>query len=95
MRRSSLEVDVAILQALSEAKNLKLTHIMYKANVNSFFLKPKLTALEEKGLVKVLRLQKAGIRAPDKEHRFYSITEEGRNILRSYMSIHNVLGSAE
>ena len=42
MRRSSLEMDVAILQALSASKPLKMTHIMYKANLNANVLKKKL-----------------------------------------------------
>jgi len=50
MKRSSLEMDIAVLQALSGSKLLKLTHIMYRANVNATILKRKLIELERKGL---------------------------------------------
>ena len=52
MKRSSLEMDIAVLQALSGSKSLKLTHIMYKANLNATVLKAKLIVLEAKGLIK-------------------------------------------
>ena len=52
-RRSTVEMDIAVLQALSGSKLLKLTHIMYKANLNANILKEKLIALEAKGLISV------------------------------------------
>ena len=45
-RRSSIEMDIAVLQVLSGSKLLKLTHIMYKTNMNASILKQKLIALE-------------------------------------------------
>ncbi len=61
MKWCSMEMDIAILQALSASKPLKLTHIMYKANVNANVLKAKLIALEAKGLIKSHRVRKERI----------------------------------
>ena len=57
-RRSSIEMDIAILQALSGSKLLKMTHIMYKANLNATILKEKLIVLEAKGLIVSHKLHK-------------------------------------
>ena len=65
MKRSSLEMDIAVLQALSASKPLKLTHIMYKANLNGKVLKAKLIFLEAKGLIKSHEVHRERIKAPD------------------------------
>jgi predicted transcriptional regulator len=96
MRRSSLEMDIAILQALTGPKPLKLTHIMYRANLNCNILKEKITALEEKGLVNSSsRILKMHMGAPARAGTFYGFTVQGREILLKYNSIYNKLGSAE
>jgi predicted transcriptional regulator len=95
MKRSSLEMDIAILQALSGSKLLKLTQIMYKANVNAKVLKEKLKALEAKGLIKSHKLHKMHLKAPGRERMFYGLTSQGLDVLRSYRSVYNVLGSVE
>ena len=95
MKRSSLEMDIAVLQALSSSKLLKLTHIMYKANVNAKVLKKKLIALETKGLIKSQKLHKEHLKAPGKERMFYAVTSKGLDVLHSYLSVYNVLGSIE
>jgi predicted transcriptional regulator len=95
MKRSSLEMDIAILQALSASKPLKMTHIMYKANLNATVMKTKLTVLEEKGLIKVYKVHKIGLKAPGRERTFYGLTSEGMGVLHSYHSIYKALGSVE
>ncbi len=95
MKRSSLEMDVAILQALTGSKPLKLTHIMYKANLNANVLKKKLIVLEGKDLIKSHKVHKMHLKAPGKERMFYKLTPQGLVVLRSYRSVYNVLGSLE
>ena len=95
MKRSSLEMDVAVLQALSGSKLLKLTHIMYKANLNAIVLKEKLVVLEARGLIVSHRLHKDHLRAPGKERMFYAVTSKGLTVLHSYLSVYNALGSVE
>jgi predicted transcriptional regulator len=95
MRRSSLEIDVAVLQALSGSKLLKLTHIMYKANVNAKVLKAKLIVLEAKGLIKSHKLHKEHLSHPGKDRMFYAVTSQGLGVLQSYRSVYNVLGCVE
>jgi predicted transcriptional regulator len=95
VKRSSLEMDIAILQALSASKPLKLTHIMYKANLNATVLKSKLIVLQEKGLIQSSKIFRERLKGPARERTFYGLTLEGRDVLHSYRSINNVLGSVE
>ena len=93
MKRSSLEMDVAVLQALSASKPLKLTHIMYKANINAKVLKKKLITLEEKDLIVVHKLHKENLkRSACRERKFYGLTPKGLAVLRSYLCVSNTLG---
>ncbi len=95
MKRSSLEMDIAILQALSASKPLKMTHIMYRANLNCNVLKAKLNVLEEKGLIKSHKVNKERIKAPGRGRTFYGLTSDGLAVLRSYLSVYSVLGRIE
>ena len=95
MKRSSLEMDIAVLQALSGSKLLKLTHIMYKANVNAKVLKAKLIVLEAKGLIKSHKLHKEHLSHPGKDRMFYAVTSQGLGVLQCYHSVYNVLGCVE
>jgi predicted transcriptional regulator len=95
MKRSSLEIDVAVLQALTASKPLKLTHIMYKANLNANVLKKKLILLEAKGLIKSSKVHKERLKGPARERTFYGLTSQGLDVLRSYRSVYVVLGCVE
>jgi predicted transcriptional regulator len=95
MKRSSLEMDVAVLQALTASKPLKLTHIMYKANLNANVLKKKLILLEAKGLIKSSKVHKERLKGPARERTFYGLTSQGLDVLRSYRSVYVVLGCVE
>jgi predicted transcriptional regulator len=88
-------MDVAVLQALSASKPLKLTHIMYKANLNATVLKAKLIVLEAKGLIVSHKLRKENLKQTGRERRFYGLTSEGLGVLYSYRSVYNVLGIVE
>ena len=87
MRRSKLEMQVDILKALACHGRLKLTHIMYKANVNCSILKQYLDLLIQHNLVEEHTLHK-------KRHKtrvVYSITERGLTALKNVREISNAL----
>ena len=69
MRRSKLEMYVDVLKVLAHKGPLKLTHIMYKANVNCSVLKEYLDFLIEQELVEE---QTVG-----KNRKVYAITDRG------------------
>ena len=79
MRRSKLEMYVDILKVLAQRGPLKLTHIMYKANVNCSVLKENLDFLTKQGLVeeKILR----------KERIVYAITQRGITVLKYFREL--------
>ena len=51
MRRSKLEMYIDVLTVLSQRGPLKLTHIMYKSNLNCSVLKGYLEFLIKQGLI--------------------------------------------
>jgi len=83
MRRSKLEMEVDILKALACHGRLKLTHIMYKANVNCGALKQYLDLLIQHNLVKEHTLHK--------KRAVYAITERGLTALKNVREIYNAL----
>jgi predicted transcriptional regulator len=94
-RRSTVEMDIAILQALSGSTLLKMTHIMYKANLNASVLKEKLVVLEARGLIRSHKLHKDHIKHSGKDRMFYGATSKGLEVLHSYLSAYSALGSVE
>ena len=58
MRRSKMEIYIDILKALACHGRLKLTHIMYKANISCSALKESLDLLIQQDLVKERTLNK-------------------------------------
>jgi len=87
MRRSRLEMNVDILEALACHGKLKLTHIMYKAKINCSVLKECLDLLIRYNLVEEQILQK-------KRHEtriIYAITERGLTALKNAMEINNAI----
>jgi predicted transcriptional regulator len=79
MRRSKLEVYIAILKVLADKGPLKLTHIMYKANVNCGILNEYLDVLINQGLVEK--------RTIEKEHIVFAISPRGKNILKYFYEL--------
>ena len=91
MRRSKLELHVDILKALARHGPLKLTHIMYKANVNCDALKQYLEFLIQHNLVEEQTLHK-------KRHNtrvVYAITERGLTVLKYFREVNKALTIAE
>ena len=87
MRRSKLEMYVDILKVLAQKGPLKLTHVMYKANVNCGVLKENLEFLIKQGLVeeKIIR----------RERVVYTITQRGVTVLKQFRELKEVLPIVE
>ncbi len=83
MRRSELEICVDILRAIAQSGPLKLTHIMYKANVNCNLLKASLEFMLKQGLVEKEIATKHGL--------VYTVTEKGKTVLQHFNEIVQVL----
>ncbi len=82
MRRSKLEIYIDILEVLALKGQLKLTHIMYKSNVNCQVLKTQLEFLMKNGLVEERLLRK--------EKAVYGITQRGITVLKSFREIKQI-----
>ena len=83
MRRSKLEMYIAILSVLAQRGSLKLTHIMYKANVNCSVLIEFLGFLMQKELVEE--------RTVKKNRTVYAITQRGITVLKYFGELKRVL----
>jgi predicted transcriptional regulator len=87
VRRSKLEMYVDILSALTHRGPLKLTHIMYKANVNCSVLIECLGFLMQKELVEERSVRKNGT--------VYAITQRGVTVLKYFGELKRVLPIGE
>ncbi|MGA3291254.1 MAG: winged helix-turn-helix domain-containing protein [Candidatus Bathyarchaeia archaeon] len=87
MRRSKLEMYVDILKVLAHWGPLKLTHVMYKANLNCSVLEEYLNLLTKQGLVeeKIIR----------KERKVYAITQRGVSVLKYFRELKEMLPIVE
>ena len=79
MRRSKLEMYIDILRVLSQRGPLKLTHIMYKANVNCSVLKEYLDFLIVQDLVQEKTVGKKRI--------VYDVSEKGIKVLKYFREL--------
>ena len=82
MRRSRLEVYIDIIEVLALKGPLKLTHIMYKSNVNCSVLKDQLDFLLKNSLVEERMLKK--------EKVVYAVTQKRLQILKSFREIKQI-----
>jgi predicted transcriptional regulator len=76
-----------ILKVLAHRGPLKLTHVMYKANVNCSILKEYLEFLIKQGLVEEKKLGKCRVA--------YGITERGVTVLKHFKEFKQVLPITE
>jgi predicted transcriptional regulator len=79
MRRSKLEMYIDILKVLAHRGPLKLTHIMYKANVNCSVLKEYLEFLMQQELVEEKTVGKKRI--------VYAVSEKGLKVLKYFREL--------
>ncbi len=87
MRRSKLEMYIDILKVLAQRGPLKLTHIMYKANVNCNVLKEYLDFLTTQGLVEERTVGKCRV--------VYAATQRGLTVLKYFKELKEVLPIVE
>jgi predicted transcriptional regulator len=87
MRRSKLEMYIDILKVLAHRGPLKLTHIMYKANVNCSVLKEYLDFLIKQNLVEE--------RTVGKRRVVYAVTQRGITVLKYFRELKQVLPIVE
>jgi predicted transcriptional regulator len=87
MRRSKLEMYIDVLKVLAHHGPLKLTHIMYKANVNCSVLKDYLDFLMEHNLVEE--------RSAGKSRVIYAVTQRGITVLKHFRELKRILPVAE
>jgi len=87
MRRSKLEIYVDILKVLAQKGPLKLTHIMYKANVNCSVLKEYLDFLLKQNLVEERTIGKRRV--------VYAVTQRGITVLKYFRELKQVLPIVE
>ena len=87
MRRSKLEMYIDILRVLVQRGPLKLTHVMYKANVNCSVLKEYLDFLIKHGLVEE--------RTVGKKRVVYAVTQRGRVVIKHFRELKQVLPITE
>ena len=82
---------VDILKVLARNGPLKLTHIMYKANVNCSVLKQHLDFLIQQNLVEEQTSQKKR----RKTRVVYAITERGKTVLKYFREVNRALQITE
>jgi predicted transcriptional regulator len=87
VRRSKLEMYVDILTVLAHRGPLKLTHVMYKANVNCSVLKEHLEFLLKQGLVEE--------RTVGKHRVVFAVTQRGITVLKYFKELKQVLPIVE
>ncbi len=91
MRRSKLEMYVDVLKVLARNGPLKLTHIMYKANINCSVLKQYLDFLIQQNLVEEQTL----LKKRNRKRVVYAITERGRTVLKYFRELNSALQITE
>ena len=87
MRRSKLEIELDILKILSQKGPLRLTHIMYKTNLNCEVLSKDLAFLKQQGVIEVRNVGRGS--------QFYSITNIGLSLLKSWKELRQFLSAVE
>jgi len=91
MRRSKMEIYIDILKILAQNGPLKLTHVMYKANVNCSVLKQNLDFLIEQNLLEEQITPKRRNRTKIR----YAITEKGRTVIKYFNEVNRALQITE
>jgi predicted transcriptional regulator len=87
VRRSKLEIYIDILKVLAHRGPLKLTHIMYKANVNCSVLVEYLDFLLKQNLIEERTVGKSRV--------VYAVTQRGITVLKQFRELKTVLPIVE
>jgi predicted transcriptional regulator len=87
MRRSKLEITLEILKILAQRGPMKLTHMMFKANVNCDVLKKNVDMLMKQGLIEASLMGRDRI--------VYSITHQGLTLSKNWKELTMLLPTVE
>ena len=82
---------IDILKVLAQNGPMKLTHVMYKANVNCSVLKQNLDFLIEQNLLEEQITSKRRNRTKIR----YAITEKGRTVIKYFNEVNRALQITE
>ena len=91
MRRSKMEMYIDILKVMAQNGPMKLTHVMYKANVNCSVLKQNLEFLIQQNLIE----EEIKVKRRNKTKVFYVITEKGRTVIKYFNEVNRALQITE
>ena len=83
LRRSKMEMYIDILKVMAKNGPLKLTHIMYKANVNCSVLKQNLDFLIRQNLIE----ERIIVKRRNITKTRYAITDKGRTVLKYFNKV--------
>ena len=86
-----MEMYIDILKVMAQHGPLKLTHVMYKANVNCSVLKENLDFLLQQNLIK----EQITVKKRNKTKTRYAITEKGRTIIKYFNEVNRALQITE
>lgn len=86
-----MEMYIDILKVLAQNGPLKLTHVMYKANVNCSVLKDNLDFLIKQNLIE----EQITPKKRNKIKISYAITEKGRTVIKYFNEVNVALQITE
>ena len=86
-----MEMYIDILKVMAQNGPMKLTHVMYKANVNCSVLKENLDFLLQQNLIE----EQITIKKRNKTKVRYAITEKGRTVIKYFNEVNRVLQITE
>ena len=78
VKRNRLEVTRDILEILQKNRQVKITHLIYKANLSNNSIKPYMEYLLKNGFMEEVS---------DKDKRFFKITPKGNEFLIEFSKI--------
>ena len=87
MRRSKMEMYIDILKVMAQSGPMKLTHVMYKANLNCSVLKQNLEFLIQQNLIE----EQITVKKRNKTKISYAITEKGRTVIKYFNEVNRAL----
>lgn len=73
-----IEVIRDLLELLKRNRKVKITHLIYKANLSNNSIKPYLKSLEENSLIEIHE---------ENGRKFFTITERGEEFLKEFGKI--------
>jgi len=86
-----METYIDILKVMAQNGPMKLTHVMYKANVNCSVLKENLDFLLQQNLIE----EQITVKKRNKTKVRYAITEKGRTVIKYFNEVNRVLQITE